>query len=890
MKDDLPSTFGSQAAPSVGSVPDAPPRAADGARYTDAVAIGSGGMGRVSAVRDTRLDRTVALKEALDEQAARRLAREAALTARLEHPGIVTVLDAGTTDDGHPYYTMQLIRGRTLAEVMAQGPPPHVGWIRAFLAVCEAVAYAHDRGVVHRDLKPLNILVGRFGETQVVDWGLAIDVTEPPRPGVTGSPGWRSPEQERGEAGDQRTDVWGLGAVLHALLTAEPPGAELTGPRELQAIVRTCLAEDPIHRYPDAAAVADDVRAWLDGLQVSAHEYSWSEHLVRAVERWRWPLAVGLTGLVVSLVALVVNSVQVTRERDLARAAEVQAEVARREAQATLQSYLASQAVAAFASHQRFEAERAAREALAAGPHPIAAGVLAGLAPEAPRVASTVPCEDAVPSPDGARLLCLGEQVVVLYEDDVEQWRHDVAASRGSWLGDTPVVQTSGPSYRFDAQGRPEPVAVVGLGLTRLLDRDGVWRGEQAVKVGDGEPREVCATHVTLVARSGFELFAMCTTGEVVQLSPDQPPRTLVDLGPEPWLSMDVAGDRLLAVATGGVLARIRLDGHRLPDIQLPLTAPDMVVAGGGRVAVSGGGEAAVLLRDGRLEQRLPEGHRVVWLGEGAAITTGREGATRWSLPQPSAWRYEARAGLSGITRHESSLYGTDGLGFLTRWDVATGAVAAQRRWRRDVLKSATVQGSELLVAGARETSVRRLDPVTLEERGHFDRQVVGPRLVPTDSGVVALSFGRDIVRWTREDDAVERIPLPSACTDGFAGPDGSVLLCGDVLRSADGQILEAVQDVLRIAPGDVRAGRRSVTWGGRTQTTEPTITSLTADDERVVAGLIDGTTRVWGRDHRLQLVLHGHTERVSDVVLDGEQLFTASWDGTARRWWLSPR
>jgi eukaryotic-like serine/threonine-protein kinase len=210
-------------------------------RYAVGAQIGQGGMARVYTALDRHLDRDVALKEARPGTEAR-LAREARVMARLDHPNIVPVHDAGRGEDGRAFYTMRLVRGRSLAATLAATPSlaGRLRYVRTVLAVAEAVAFAHSRGVVHRDLKPANILVGAFGETQVMDWGIArvlgaptegaTDVSPPvgdaaltAAGGVIGTPRYMSPEQARGEPVDGRADVWGLGAVLYEVLAGAPP-------------------------------------------------------------------------------------------------------------------------------------------------------------------------------------------------------------------------------------------------------------------------------------------------------------------------------------------------------------------------------------------------------------------------------------------------------------------------------------------------------------------------------------------------------------------------------------------------------------------------------------------------------------------------------------------
>src|SRR5262245_23451331 len=221
--------------------------------------IARGGMGRVLAAYDFGLDRDVALKVLLPGAHADRFVRESRITARLPHPGIPPVYALGTLADGSPFLAMKLIAGRTLAEQMKPADRPRL--LQAFTQVCQAVGFAHSRGIVHRDLKPANVMVGAFGEVQVMDWGLAKELTshdvavEPgssqgstvPSDGadanqtadhhwpgdstddqtqagqVLGTPAYMAPEQARGEATNTRADVFALGGILCAILTGQPP-------------------------------------------------------------------------------------------------------------------------------------------------------------------------------------------------------------------------------------------------------------------------------------------------------------------------------------------------------------------------------------------------------------------------------------------------------------------------------------------------------------------------------------------------------------------------------------------------------------------------------------------------------------------------------------------
>jgi len=227
----------------------------DGDRYVNLRRIGSGGVGTVFCADDTLLQRKVAIKVV-----ASQAIEEARTVAALEHPGIVPVHDLGTLDDGRMWYAMKFVDGQTLAEVAKSAPMPRV--LNVVRQTCDAVAFAHARGIVHRDLKPENIMVGSFGETLVMDWGVARTIGGSSDP--IGTRGYSAPEQLAGAPPDPRADVYALGRVL-AFVAGEKP------PRALAAIIAKACAEDPRDRYADAAALGDDLARWLDGLAVEAH-------------------------------------------------------------------------------------------------------------------------------------------------------------------------------------------------------------------------------------------------------------------------------------------------------------------------------------------------------------------------------------------------------------------------------------------------------------------------------------------------------------------------------------------------------------------------------------------------------------------------------------------
>jgi eukaryotic-like serine/threonine-protein kinase len=318
----------------------------EGTKYRLVGELGRGGMGDVWLALDTDLGREVALKvsRVVDRtgELAARLRREARVVARLEHPAIVPVHDVGTLPDGRVFYAMKVVRGRPLDAWLDEAPRPRAQVLRLFAAMADAIAFAHARGVIHRDLKPQNVMVGAFGEVLVMDWGLAKSlgtVLDPSAPAadpadeedptelavadtrvaegggatlegaVLGTPGFMAPEQARGEVSrlDARTDVFALGAILYALLAGREPfrgasadevmqrviesapepldGVRPAPPKPVAAIAMRALAKAPEARYASAEEMAADVRRFLDGERVRAHEESFLERTLRFADK-----------------------------------------------------------------------------------------------------------------------------------------------------------------------------------------------------------------------------------------------------------------------------------------------------------------------------------------------------------------------------------------------------------------------------------------------------------------------------------------------------------------------------------------------------------------------------------------------------------------------------
>jgi serine/threonine protein kinase len=345
------------------------PHRADGAgRYRNLRLHRVGGLGRVWLVRDTAVGRDVALKELRPDRTGgtRRLRflREARVAGQLEHPNIVPLYDLVEDAGGDgglegPFYTMRFVAGRTLAEATddyhrrrREGAATRLdlaGLLEAFVAVCRAVAFAHARGVLHRDLKGQNVALGDFGEVMLLDWGLARKLGDPgagdepdgvqpdpeeapdatPSGGMAGTPPYMGPELVAGEPPSRASDVYALGAILYVILTgqlpysgnplevlakvraggpARPRALNPAVPPALEAVCLRAMARRPEGRYATAEQLADDVRRWMADEPVSAFRDPWTVRAARWARRHRTPVVAAAVFLVSAVVALSVST------------------------------------------------------------------------------------------------------------------------------------------------------------------------------------------------------------------------------------------------------------------------------------------------------------------------------------------------------------------------------------------------------------------------------------------------------------------------------------------------------------------------------------------------------------------------------------------------------
>ncbi|MCW5808356.1 MAG: serine/threonine protein kinase [Deltaproteobacteria bacterium] len=503
-------------------------RGVAGDRFELGRELGRGGMGRVVEATDVALDRKVAIKQALSTRPSdvARFEREVRITAQLEHPSIVPVHEAGRDERGQPYYVMRRIDGKPLSDVAAAARDlaARLALIPNVLAAIDAAAYAHARRIIHRDIKPWNILVGAYGETLLIDWGLArrIDAGDGELPGegpgdeerveltrageTYGTPGYMAPEQARGDAVDTRADVYALGATLfHVLAGAspaagrapaewiaeaaegaiEPPLALLdpAAPRELVTVVTKAMAARADDRYRDAGELAADVRAFLAGQLVGAHRCSTLELARRFVRRHRLAVA---TVTIAALALATFGAVAVRRivaERDRANDA---AEIAHRERErstlerdraedrsqqllveraSTLAAIDPTRAVALLRNLPATSrhVQRARDIARNAATHGVAHGAtLSGKQLNAIAI-----------SPDERRAAAMGEDGII-YLVDFATAEKTILLETGAWISGA-VWADGGATLVFVQHGALRAVDVATRAVRTLADNVGMW-------------------------------------------------------------------------------------------------------------------------------------------------------------------------------------------------------------------------------------------------------------------------------------------------------------------------------------------------------------------------------------------------------------------------------
>lgn len=938
-------------------------------RYTQRRLLGVGQRGRVEEAYDTVLQRSVALKilQRPSPSALAEFRKEQAITAELDHPGIVTIHDAGLFGDGRPYYTMGLIRGRSLAAALERRhPDDDVALFGSITQLCDAVGFAHARGIVHRDLKPANLMLGDFGEAIVVDWGLAThrDV-EATGSAAVGTPLYMSPEQARGAAPHPTADVWSLGLILYEAVTGQvafdatgteellatleqlKPSWTLPIPAtiqlELSAILARATAVRAEDRYPDAHALGDDVRAFLDGRRVAAFRYSKGALLRRTLYAWRVPLVAALaaTGVMVALAGSAYQ--RVVTERDRAEVAEAEAERKRLEADALAAELLADKATAASLEYAGLEAEQLARQSQKLADSPEARGVLAKSAFEAkPKLLESFPspCDEPSFSDEGTLALCSrgGTLSVLPLRGGEPLWSKDLGSGVFSMyaseeLARVVVLSADNRLRQFtlggEALGIAENIPRARVVQPMSLPLEVEWRSYSA-QVFDpdvviveptqcaGAPLASARTDGVLVAfcddatiSIGDELFAppggtgLLDVDNVVEVRAGH----IIGMNDRSLFHFDVETRDLERVDRGtsakrGYLSRLRDDcvavTSDLPGLELWDT------------------EVMTPLL------RLPDawGIEAVPLEDGTFLSTGEDTVFHWELDRRTAGRFVHATGLSSaaLSPDGQRIATTAGSGALTIWSKATGRKLSEQQWSTSVLKSAsfTPDGRHVIALSSGATGVRVFDALTFELAnilpGFGAGQVSGRRVLSLRDGtVIALPYSRGMLRW--DDPLQQTAPTAhgsSPMIDGSTSEDGQHA----AVLSSTGEVwtMDSDSSAPLLVTRAIDARSIDIDNSGQTiglaYSTEIVLLDASGTQVQTIAndmgvpldlaigsadGLVAvathvGTVGVWDlKTGELRGRLSGHKRRTVSVEFGTGVLVTASWDKSAQLWALGP-
>jgi WD40 repeat protein len=908
-------------------------------RYRITGEVGRGGIGRVLQARDRVLERSVALKElfAAGDETRRRFLREALITARLQHPSIVPVYDAGHRDGRLAFYAMKLVAGRPLDEAIAVASTlaQRLALLPSVLAIADAMAYAHSERIIHRDLKPSNVLIGRYGETVVIDWGLAkdlaVDDADAPDTGpyravgldqtaagsMLGTPAYMAPEQAAGKPVDERADVYALGAILYHTICGTAPhegttldemvrhvvsGAvrplterEPEVPRDLAAIVNKAMALEPSGRYATAQGLTDDLRRYLTGQLVASHTYRTGELLRRWVKRHRAAVTVALAALLVVGVVGIASVIRIVRAREqadeaaaVAIAERSNAERQRNSAAEMLAEMLAEQGRAELLAGRPGRAAVYLSEAQARSREPGVA--LRTLLAEAMRsvdserlslAGHTGELELAAFSRDGTRIVTAGAGRTAKVWDAAAGTvvatlsGHERSITAASFSPDHSRIVTAsrdGTARLWDAR--------TGKVLTTFDHPDEVWSaafgpdGARVVTTGrDGVVRLWDArTAQLLVSLEGHR-------GEVYSAALSADGARVVTASEDHTAKVWNAG-------TGRLL--VSLEGHA--DVHLAAFSPD----GSQVVTASGDGTARLWdARTGKLAAALeghtgsvslaaygPDGTRVVTASDDhtARLWDARTGALLTSLDGHAAEVHSAAFSPDGARVVTASYDHTAKL-----WDVPTGRLLASFEGHRDDVRSAVFapDGTQVLTASGDGTA-KLWDARPSQLHVSLDDRIASARF-SRDGRRVATTAEHDLTVKLRD----ARTGRVLVSLDGHRGEISSVdfdaagtrVVTASVDRTA--KVWEAATGKLLVSlvhTDRVRAARFS------------------PDGARVVTAGADPGARIWNANSgeliaRLDGTELPHPLPIPDDVSsaafskDGMRVVTASVDGTARIW-----
>ncbi|MBL8913848.1 MAG: serine/threonine protein kinase [Archangium sp.] len=921
-------------------------------RYRLVEEHGRGGLGRVWKAYDTQLDRIVALKQSLhqDPRALERFEREAKVSAKLQHPSIVPVYDAGLASDGTPWFVMKLVSGETLKSATDRAGSlearlrlvPHVE------RVAEAMAYAHREGVLHRDLKPDNVLVGDFGEVYVIDWGIARAVGAPadgtqmspiasalvsPRGeaftragAVLGTPNYMAPEQASGGLVDERTDVFAMGAMLHEVVTGRPltdaRALEESGaPGELMAVIRRAVDPAPGQRYQTMQVFREELESWLAGRRVSAYGYGVGELVARWLRKHRAAVTVSVLALMTIAVVGVYAVRRVIEERDVAnrRAVELTLVEARtavtRDPTATLAWLLT------LPPGESAEVQRAlGLEALARG---VSKHVLG-------------PHESAV----NGLLFASENDLVSLGDRKLRHW--DLVSGREVSVSAVPdevrvfAASADGRQVAFSGSGDISLGAQVLKGHAQLVKglafaadgslvsaaADGTvrrWRnGVGEVLLGGRAP-------MMSIAACGSLVIAGERNGSIHVLGGAEP--RVLEGHRDAVESLLCEGDRVVSASDDGQVRVWDLASgeSRVVSLTPAPTGLPIVAAGFGRVAVvTPDNSVTVVAPTAPHPDPLPQGReRESALRDGlsAMMDAGVSGREKEPALRDETLRLVGHTGKIVAVALGERLAATSSFdGSLRVWDLRTGRVVQTFLGHTAAPRFLAISPSGKWLASAGHDRVVRVWPLSAG-----DRTV----LVGHEGSASGVNFAReDLIVSTSIDRSVRVWPLDGGAPDVFRGHNGNVYaLSVDapherfVTSGADGVIklwplatptgttyldagVSLGQHASRVtavtlafdggvllASGDDGLGRWKVDpplGGGITPRPGGPVVPLKISSLGTIGdATLDGTLELWlpGANEPKSFKAHSDLPQALAFSPDGMRVLTGGWDGALKEW-----
>jgi WD40 repeat protein/serine/threonine protein kinase len=893
--------------------------------------IARGGLGRIMEARDRRLDRVVAIKELMldDRYALARFAREAMITAKLQHPGIVPVHEAGRWEDGQPFYAMKYVQGAPLHRVIerAETFEDRLGLVSHVVAVAEAMAYAHDRRIIHRDLKPANVLVGPFGETVVIDWGLAKDLSEPDdeladtpsRPSgslhyetsdgaVVGTPAFMPPEQAEGVAVDERADVYSLGALLYTVLAGERPFANVSNfdllasirsgppqalvelvpdtPRDLLAIVAKAMAREPKDRYPSAKELAEELTAFTTGNIVGAHRYSSWELLSRFYQRRRGVILTASIALLAIVAGGVYSYVNISQQRNRAedsaasemrvrKAAEKSAIVAKNaEAEATERLHL----MILERARSLLDTDPTASIAwLKALPDPSIAGTASIAADAQDRGVARFVLRDHTTrlwatafSPDGSNVVTTSESGEVLV------WQADTGTAR-VFAGHTDRV----PTAAFSPDG-----AYLATGSYDETVR--VWN------VSDGTVAHTLEDHGADVKRvayskDGKRLASIGADGAIIvwNTADWKATRRNEQTTRDAMLEFSPGGRFLATGSHADTVFVWDLDDASKPTRKLAGhagTATALSFSNAAGILATGDADGVLhLWTEGLGTHRELRGHAshvraIAFSADDKQVATGgQDGEVR--LWDPATGEGYA-LGTHG-QRITDIVFTPDGTSVITAgWDKTIRVWSTDSRSVRtlyghnDVVQALALSPDGRALASVSWDTTARLWPLDPSPRRVMKGHTIGVKTVAFSPDGIHIASGAhdNTVRMWNADTGTGRT-LGTHADHVFR-----------VAFSPDGNTIASSSDDKTVRLWDIGASAYKAL---AKHTADVEEIAFTPDGTHVVSGAEDNTARVWNTATGEDRLLDGHTDHITEIAIAsaGDSVATASRDSTIRIW-----